>query len=116
MNIKFKTSIRGNYIKVMDAFDLSLFEALKPPFGKMKIVEFTGSKIIQVGMGSSSELSFKFSKWADRFDGNNIPEWYIDPNAPADDDDGFVSPNEGLADKVAEMVAKTELTDDDIPF
>jgi len=27
-----------------------------------------------------------------------------------------VSPNEGLADKVAEMVAKTELTDDDIPF
>jgi len=28
----------------MDAFDLSLFEALKPPFGKMKIVEFTGSK------------------------------------------------------------------------
>ena len=44
MNIKFKTSIKGNYIKVMDAFDLSLFEALKPPFGKMKIVEFTGSK------------------------------------------------------------------------
>ena len=84
--------------------------------GKLPVVEFTGSKIIQVGMGSSSELSFKFSKWADRFDGNNIPEWYIDPNAPADDDDGFVSPNEGLADKVAEMVAKTELTDDDIPF
>ena len=37
--------------------------------GKLPVVEFTGSKIIQVGMGSSSELSFKFSKWADRFDG-----------------------------------------------
>ena len=44
MNIKLKTPIKGNYIKVMDAFDLSLFEALKPPFGKMEIVEFTGSK------------------------------------------------------------------------
>ena len=31
--------------------------------------------------------------------------------------DGFVSPNEGLADKVNEMIVKTsELSDDDIPF
>jgi len=44
MNIILKTPIKGNYIKVMEAFDLSLFEALKPPFGKMEIVEFTGSK------------------------------------------------------------------------
>lgn len=44
MNLKLKTPIKGNYIKVMNAFDLSLFEALKPPFGKMEIVEFTGSK------------------------------------------------------------------------
>ena len=49
--------------------------------------------------------------------GNAIPDWYIDPDAPADDDDGFVSPNEGLADKVNEMIVKTsELSDDDIPF
>ena len=85
--------------------------------GKLPVVEFTGSKIIQVGMGSSSELSFKFSKWADRFDGNAISDWYIDPDAPLDDDDGFVSPNEGLADKVNDMIVKTsELSDDDIPF
>ncbi len=68
-------------------------------------------------MGNSSELSFKFSKWADRFDGNAVPDWYIDPDAPSDDDDGFVSPNEGLADKVNDMIVKTsELSDDNIPF
>jgi len=83
--------------------------------GKLPVVEYTGSKIIQVGMGTSSELAFKFSKWADKFDGFAIPDWYIDPDAPADD--GFVSPNEGLADKVNEMIVKTsELSDDDIPF
>lgn len=82
--------------------------------GKLPVVEYKGSKHIQVGAGNSSELSFVFVKWGDR--GFNVPEWYVDPDAPADDDDGFVSPNEGLADKVAEMVAKTELSDDDIPF
>ncbi len=44
MNLKLNTPVKGNYKKVMAAFDLSLFEALKPPFGKMEIVEFTGSK------------------------------------------------------------------------
>ena len=44
MNIKLNTPVKGNYKIVMAAFDLSLFEALKPPFGKMEIVEFTGSK------------------------------------------------------------------------
>ena len=44
MNLILKTPIKGNYIKVMEAFDLKLFEALKPPFGKMEIVDFTGSK------------------------------------------------------------------------
>lgn len=83
--------------------------------GKFPVVEFTGSKIIQVGMGSSSELSFKFNSWSDN--SFNVPDWYIEPDAPADDDDGFVSPNEGLADKVNDMIVKTsELSDDDIPF
>ncbi|MFT6333452.1 MAG: ligand-binding SRPBCC domain-containing protein [Saprospiraceae bacterium] len=44
MNLKFKASVKGNYKKVMASFDRNLFEALKPPFGKMEIVEFTGSK------------------------------------------------------------------------
>jgi len=44
MNLKLRTQVSGNYKKVMDAFDLKLFEALKPPIGKVEIVEFTGSK------------------------------------------------------------------------
>ena len=44
MNLKLKTPVKGNYKLVMAAFDRSLFEALKPPFGRMEIVEFTGSK------------------------------------------------------------------------
>ncbi len=44
MKLKLNTQVKGNYQKIMAAFDRSLFEALKPPFGKMEIVEFTGSK------------------------------------------------------------------------
>ena len=44
MNLKLKTLVKGNYKEVMAAFDRSLFEALKPPYGEMEIVEFTGSK------------------------------------------------------------------------
>lgn len=44
MNITLRTPVKGNYIKVMEAFDRDLFEALKPPAGEMEIVEFTGSK------------------------------------------------------------------------
>jgi len=44
MNIILKSPVKGNYKKVMAAFDRSLFEALKPPVGEMEIVEFTGSQ------------------------------------------------------------------------
>jgi len=44
MNIKLETEVDGNYLDVIERFDLALFEALKPPIGKMKILEFTGSK------------------------------------------------------------------------
>jgi ligand-binding SRPBCC domain-containing protein len=44
MNLILKTEVQGNYRNVIAAFDHRLFEALKPPVGKMEIVEFTGSK------------------------------------------------------------------------
>lgn len=78
--------------------------------GKLPVVEYKGSKPIQVGMGTSSELSFVFAKWGDR--GFNVPEWYVDPDAPVSDDDGFVSPNAGLAD----LVNKAEEDNSDVPF
>ena len=34
----------------------------------LPVVEYKGSKEIQVGMGRSSELSFEFTKFAPRFD------------------------------------------------
>jgi len=83
--------------------------------GSLPVVEYLGSKEIQVGIGRSSELDFKFSKFAPRFDGFEIPPFY-DNDGDTLEYDGFKSPNEGLADKVAEMVSQNELTDDDIPF
>ncbi len=44
MNIQLKTKVDGNYKEIMELFDRNLFEALKPPYGKMEIVKFTGSK------------------------------------------------------------------------
>ena len=44
MNLVLKSRVKGNYKSVMAGFDRSLFEALKPPFGNMEIVEFTGSQ------------------------------------------------------------------------
>lgn len=43
MRIVIKTKVNGNYKDVMDGFDITLFEALKPKFGRMEIVQFTGS-------------------------------------------------------------------------
>jgi|TARA_B110000902_G_scaffold117179_1_gene137448 ligand-binding SRPBCC domain-containing protein len=44
MNLILKAPVKGNYKKVMKAFDRELFEALKPPYGEMEIAAFTGSK------------------------------------------------------------------------
>lgn len=44
MNITLRAEVQGNYRDVMEKFDRELFEALKPPRGKMDIVAFTGSK------------------------------------------------------------------------
>lgn len=44
MNLILKAPVKGNYKKVMAAFDRRLFEALKPSVGEMEIVEFTGSR------------------------------------------------------------------------
>ncbi len=44
MNLKLKTTVKGNYKAIMDRFDRDLFEALAPKQGKIEIVEFTGSK------------------------------------------------------------------------
>ena len=78
------------------------------------VVKSEGAKPIQVGAGNTSELSFSFAKFAPRSDGFVIPQWYLDQEAPVEDT--FKSPNDGLSDKVAEMVSQNELTDDDIPF
>ena len=44
MNLILKTKVRGNYIDIINKFDLDLFTALAPPGPKMEIVEFSGSK------------------------------------------------------------------------
>ena len=44
MKIKIKTEVEGNYRNIAAGFDLQLFEYLVPPFTKVKIKEFTGSK------------------------------------------------------------------------
>jgi ligand-binding SRPBCC domain-containing protein len=44
MHFEIKTEVKGNYNTIMERFDRQLFEALKPPIGKMEVLEFTGSK------------------------------------------------------------------------
>jgi len=44
MNIQLKTKVDGNYRDIIKKFDRHLFEALKPKYGKMQIVKFTGSQ------------------------------------------------------------------------
>jgi len=44
LNIRLETTVDGNYKDVMARFDKSLFEALKPKYGKMEVLEFTGSE------------------------------------------------------------------------
>ena len=44
MKIKIKTRVEGDFRSVAKAFDLQLFEYLVPPFTKVNIRAFTGSK------------------------------------------------------------------------
>ena len=44
MKLTLRTAVKGHYKQIMAAFDLQLFEALKPPVGEMKIIKFTGSR------------------------------------------------------------------------
>lgn len=96
-------SILGSFWNQMDSSSANL-----------PVVKYEGSKPIQVGMGNSSELSFSFAKFAPRTAEFVIPSWYLEQEAPVEDT--FKSPNDGLSDKVAEMVNQNELSDDDIPF
>ncbi len=43
MHLRITTPVAGNYLEIMARFDQSLFEALKPPFGKVELVRFDGS-------------------------------------------------------------------------
>ena len=83
----------------------------------LPVVEYLGSKEIQVGIGRSSELDFKYSKFAPRFANFDIPPFY-DNDGDTNEDDGFKSPNDGLSDLVNEKIGKNTdlLTDDDISF
>lgn len=44
MKIRLETEVKGNYLEVMERFDLDLFNALKPKGANMEVVKFTGSK------------------------------------------------------------------------
>ncbi len=44
MKIQIVTKVNGNYQDLILQFDRKLFEALKPPIGKLEILKFTGSK------------------------------------------------------------------------
>lgn len=79
MNIKLSTPVKGNYKKVIAAFDRDLFEALKPPAGEMEIVEFTGSS-----QGDKVHLRFLKpikAEWISDIIEDQITEdkaWFID--------------------------------------
>ena len=44
MKINIETKVEGHFLDVYKAFDLQLFEFLKPKGAKMEIIDFTGSK------------------------------------------------------------------------
>jgi len=53
MNIILKTLVKGHYLSVMKHFNVDLFMALKPKFGKIDIVSFTGTEV-----GDSTHVRF----------------------------------------------------------
>ena len=61
MHIKLSTTVNGNYLEVYSRFDADLFKALSPPWGGLKILEFSGSK---KGDRVHLELNIPFkAKW-----------------------------------------------------
>lgn len=79
MNFVLKTKVKGNYKEVMRRFDRKLFEALAPPFPKIELVEFTGSK-------KGDKVHIKFlspvnSEWISditEHGSNETEAWFVD--------------------------------------
>lgn len=85
MKIRLETKVAGNYLKVMDRFDLDLFNALKPKGANMEVVKFTGSK-----KGDVVEIQFHSpikTKWI-----SNITEDGSDDSMAYFIDEGSVLP------------------------
>ena len=79
MNVTIKAQVVGNYKKVMAAFNRELFEALKPPQGKMEIVEFTGSKKgDRVHMKFISPIKAEWISHITENGENDQQAWFID--------------------------------------
>ncbi len=113
MHFKIETKVTGNYKAVMERFDRQLFEALKPPFGKMEILEFTGSK-----KGDKVHLQFLQpikAEWISEITADGISE-----NEAFFVDEGVLLPP-GLSywkhkHVVQKMTENTSLIIDDITF
>lgn len=79
MNVTLRSPVKGNYKKVMAAFDQDLFEALKPPVGELEVVSFTGSQ-----KGDKVHLRFHKpikAEWISDITEDQITEnkaWFID--------------------------------------
>jgi len=79
MNITLSAPVKGNYKKVMAAFDRELFEALKPPQGEMEIVKFTGSKKgDQVHMKFISPIQAEWISDITEDGANDERAWFVD--------------------------------------
>ncbi|MEZ5009526.1 MAG: hypothetical protein R2753_15380 [Chitinophagales bacterium] len=79
MNLILKAPVKGNYKEVMAAFDRQLFEALKPQYGKMEIVEFTGSrKGDKVHMKFISPVKAEWISDIVEDDMNEDRAWFVD--------------------------------------
>jgi len=79
MNLRLETKVYGNYLEVMEKFDLDLFTALKPKGANMEIVQFTGSK-----KGDIVEIQFHSplkAKWLSKITAHGSDEkkaYFID--------------------------------------
>lgn len=79
MNLILKAPVKGNYKDVMAAFDRKLFEALKPQYGQMEIVEFTGSrKGDKVHMKFISPVKAEWISDIVEDDVNEDRAWFVD--------------------------------------
>lgn len=80
MLLHLKTNVQQDYLSVFEAFDEQLFRKLAPPYPRLKLLRFDGSKpgdVVEVELQTGIK-SFRWTSLITEREINDTAAWFVD--------------------------------------